>query len=422
MSSLPSHRRLFRSFLSHAHVDKVVVDGLYDWLKNVAEVPVWYDAYNLAASSTIATELPDAISLSRSMIIVLSNAAISSGWVKEEYSAAIQERTEHKQYRIIPICIEKCEVPGFLRTIKYINLVEKKLDLESASEIIGGLYYDNKTLQFETTQDVYISRSWSPAEADLANHICRLLDKNGFRLVGDSDDQRDYDIERVKSLISSCGGLVAILPDRGQGKTSKFILQEIEIARNLKLPYMIVAEPTVNLSEDLAQIAIRISVDKLEENESNVKALQHAIEELGYSWRRLTQEPYVFYATDLDEEHARRNLIIKQAIQHITATRCVIGDKIPTSHIREAITERISQAFLVIADISNNNLNSCIEAGIAIGAKRPLVLLSSDSRPKPPFMLSNYQVFPYKDDLELLGIIHKIAFPYRRRILNSEVI
>lgn len=37
------------------------------------------------------------------------------------------------------------------------------------------------------------------------------------------------------------------------------------------------------------------------------------------------------------------------------------------------------------------------------------------------YMLSNQQVFPYANDVELLGIIHRITFPYRRRVLNSEV-
>jgi hypothetical protein len=36
-------------------------------------------------------------------------------------------------------------------------------------------------------------------------------------------------------------------------------------------------------------------------------------------------------------------------------------------------------------------------------------------------MLRDYEVSYYRDDAELLGIIHKLAFPYRRRVLNWEL-
>ena len=76
---------------------------------------------------------------------------------------------------------------------------------------------------------------------------------------------------------------------------------------------------------------------------------------------------------------------------------------------------------MVIADISEGNLNTCIEAGIALGTKRQLRLVAREPRDRKPYMLSNHQIFPYANDVELLGIIHRIAFPYRRRVLNSEL-
>lgn len=126
-----------------------------------------------------------------------------------------------------------------------------------------------------------------------------------------------------------------------------------------------------------------------------------------------------FLATSLDDE--QRNLNIKQAIQHITAMPCIIGDKLPESHIRELIAEQISKASLVIADISDDNINSCIEAGIAIGAGRPLRLIAHAPRGGVPFMLGNHEVFKYNDDAEMLAAIHRIAFPLRRRVINSEL-
>src|SRR5947209_7289971 len=228
--ALPSQRRLYRAFLSHAHVDKAIVDQLHTWLQEKAGMPIWYDSYNLPASASISTELARAIAQCRNMIIVLSKASVKSGWVEEEFNAAIGQRAKYKQYRIVPVLIEDCEIPGFLQTTKWIDLHNNTVDLSTAYNLITSLYYDDKALRLENIWDIYVSRSWRPKESALPDYICQMLDKAGFRLVGDSEDQPKYDSERVKSIIASCGGLVAILPDRAPGATSKYVIDEIKFA------------------------------------------------------------------------------------------------------------------------------------------------------------------------------------------------
>ena len=422
MSSQPD-RRLFYSFLSHAHANKEIVDHLYNWMARVAEISVWYDSYNLPPTAKIATVLSKAISQCRGIMVVLSKASVQSGWVEDEYSAAIIQRNQDKRFRILPVLIEECEVPGFLPNTKYIDMIGGVLSMRNASEIIAGLYYDDKALLLGNPRDVYVSRSWRQGESGylLADYLCNLLDKAGFRLVGDSEDQKDYDPERVRKLIASCGGLVAIVPNRGQGNTSKYIFPEIEMAQSLDLPCLVVSEPAVNLPGPLAGSAICISMDEIGASDVGNTTLQRGIDDLNDEWKRPIQESFIFYATDIDSSQKARNQVIKQAIQNITAVECKMGDEIRSSTVRETIARQISQASLVIADITGNNINSCIEAGMAVGANRPLALIGQGLRHQPPFMLGNYQMYPYDSDLEMLGIIHKLVFPFRRRIINSEV-
>ncbi|HEY3473810.1 MAG TPA: hypothetical protein VGK56_04320, partial [Anaerolineales bacterium] len=82
---------------------------------------------------------------------------------------------------------------------------------------------------------------------------------------------------------------------------------------------------------------------------------------------------------------------------------------------------RIRGAFMMVADITQENLNTCIEAGIAMGARRRLHLVARGPRQKPPFMFRDQQVWYYNNDVELLGIIHNLVRPYRRRIINYEL-
>lgn len=177
----------------------------------------------------------------------------------------------------------------------------------------------------------------------------------------------------------------------------------------------------MKLPASFTDSAIRISVAEIEADGPGNTALQRGIADFNDEWKRPRQESYIFYATNLDSAHKARNQVIKQAIQNITAVECKPGDEITSGTVRETIVKQISQASLVIADITDNNINSCIEAGMAVGANRALALLGQGLRHQPPFMLGNYQMYPYESDLEMLGIIHKLVFPFRRRIINAEV-
>ncbi len=129
MNAKPTHKRDFQAFLSHAHADKAIVDRLYAWLKDTAGIPVWYDAANLPTGTMIGTYLSEAITDCRSLIIVLSKASVQSGWVKEEYNAALGQRTQFPDFRIIPIRVEECEEPGFLQTTKWLDIQDGQVSI-----------------------------------------------------------------------------------------------------------------------------------------------------------------------------------------------------------------------------------------------------------------------------------------------------
>jgi len=419
MNELPVHKRKFHAFLSHAHADNKIVDNLNHWLNEVAGIPIWYDASNLQLGAQIATELPKAIAQCRAMILILSKSSVASGWVQEEYEAAMSQRTQFKEFRIIPVRIEECDIPGLLKTTKWIDLVNGDLHLETANKLLASLYYSNMEIEPEITKDIYVSRTWRESEAQLADHICLLLDKAGFRLIGDSEDQLGFEEgNRVRSIISSCGGLAAILPHRGEGTTSKYMLDEIKIARDLHLPTLIIADPSVQLPDDLAESVIPIQGNEIN-NVSEV--LQAGIEDLKEIWNKPNHPHYIFFATDLDPENYPRNQVIRQIIQRVTAMPGIFGENIRESEVQKVINEKISSALMMIADISDDNINTLIEAGIARGANKQFYLVASGPRRRPPFMFRDQQVWYYEDDIQLLGIIHKIVYPYRRRVLNNEL-
>lgn len=422
MVAVPIHKRKFHTFLSHAHADKAVVDKLYEWISNISGIPVWYDAHHLPVGATIATHLATAITQCRSLILVLSPSSIKSGWVKEEYEAAVGQRTQWKDFRIIPLRIEECEIPGFLQTTKWLEIPHGQGDAKTYGQFLADLYYDEIDLEFEKTRDIYVSRSWKESERPLADAVCQRFMQAGFRLIGDAQDQTQFSEERITSLLASCGGVVAILPDRGQGKTSSYILKELDLARQLHLPCCIVADPSVQLPESFANSAvIRITDSEIANGTLPAALLQAEIETLVDEWKQPSQPHFVFFGSDFAEEYKQRNQIVKQILQRVTAMPCAMGEDIREGNIQQVISDLISTATMMIADISEDNLNTCIEAGIARGAGTRFHLAARAPRRRPPFMFRDQQVWHYADDIELFGRIHRIAYPYRRRVLNWEL-
>jgi hypothetical protein len=98
-----------------------------------------------------------------------------------------------------------------------------------------------------------------------------------------------------------------------------------------------------------------------------------------------------------------------------------VGSEINEPQLESAIMKKICNAFLVIADLTDDNVNACIEAGMGLAAGTNVELLASGTARRPPFMLRSQQMLTYADEVEQLGVIHKIARRYRRRILNPEL-
>jgi len=427
------HKRHYHSFISHAYVDKEAVNKIYHWLSEIAGIDVWYDSIHLPPSTQLASVLPQIIVKCRSMILVLSKNSIKKGWVELEYNVAMTQRAAYKDnYRIIPVRIDDCEIPqefGFgISPTKWIDIPEGEITVETGNQLLAGLYGKPSLKSLESSRDIYISRSWRPNEMDLPDYMSKLFIKAGFRLIGDSEDQKEFDEQRVLSIMSSCGGVLAIVPDRGKGQTSKFIMDELELAKNFNLPSFVVAEPEVYIPDTATSQLFRYNCNKLRTLGGPEKEFCNKLFDIKEGWKSPKNPYYVVFCANLMETEkdtaitARaRNRIIKQTIERATAMPCFIGDDIREGNIQKIITEKIQNAFLVIADISEENLSTCIEAGIARGANCRYHLISKGPRRSPPFMFRDQQIWYYSDEKDMLGLVHKIVYPYRRRIVNDEI-
>jgi hypothetical protein len=86
------------------------------------------------------------------LIVVLSPAAVASGWVKKELRTALHQAIYGGRDAVIPILREACEIPPFLRDVKYLDIqadhdypvgLEKLVGKVTGGQaVLGGLPID----------------------------------------------------------------------------------------------------------------------------------------------------------------------------------------------------------------------------------------------------------------------------------------
>jgi len=110
-------------FISHSHQDKDFVDKLATHLiKHNAHV--WVDRWEIKVGESILNRVQNEIQGASAVLFVLSNASVQSEWCKKELSAGLIRELEEKAIIVLPVLLEKCAIPIFLKEKKYADFTE----------------------------------------------------------------------------------------------------------------------------------------------------------------------------------------------------------------------------------------------------------------------------------------------------------
>ena len=113
-------------FLTYAHSDKNAVRHLYDRMTR-NHLKVWLDEKELSPGQNWKHEIRQAILRSDVVLVCLSRQfSKQGGYRHEELKLAIERAKSlpENEIFIIPVRLEKCEVPERLRQWQYVNLFE----------------------------------------------------------------------------------------------------------------------------------------------------------------------------------------------------------------------------------------------------------------------------------------------------------
>ncbi len=105
-------------FISYSHADSDFVARLGAGLVQ-HNVHVWVDKWELNVGDSILNWVQRAIKESGALLVVLSKSSVASNWCNKELNAGLMRELEENRVLVLPVLIEDCEIPMFLREKMY---------------------------------------------------------------------------------------------------------------------------------------------------------------------------------------------------------------------------------------------------------------------------------------------------------------
>jgi len=105
-------------FISHSSRDNEFCDRLALNLVEY-EVEVWYDEWEIKVGDSLREKIASGIETNDYLAVVLSTASVDSDWVQLELNAALAKELAERKVFVLPLLIEDCELPTFLKDKKW---------------------------------------------------------------------------------------------------------------------------------------------------------------------------------------------------------------------------------------------------------------------------------------------------------------
>jgi hypothetical protein len=110
-------------FISYSHEDRQFAQRLANALHNAGE-EVWWDQWEVAPGDSLIRKIfEEGLANASAFVVILSPRSVNSRWVREELDVATVQRIEGVT-RLIPVMIEKTEIPTSLRSLLWLDMRE----------------------------------------------------------------------------------------------------------------------------------------------------------------------------------------------------------------------------------------------------------------------------------------------------------
>ena len=226
--------------------------------------------------------------------------------------------------------------------------------------------------------------------------------------------------------MDSCGAFVSIIPFRNEENASlesepyMYMLQEVDLARKLKLPMRVVVDPRVKCDMDLRHEWLRMDTNA----ESCPDEVARSITSLWADYEEPRRPHRILFSAHGKAPAALSGSLVRQTIERVTSMHTIACCDNPKSRSPASVERMIKESLVVLCDLSGADgqffdLDVSVQVGMALAVGANLEVLAARAADPSSFMLRDF--LTYANEAEQLAIIHKVMLPYRRRIINSEL-
>lgn len=154
-------------FISYSSLDSVFVDKLaVDLVKK--RIVVWLDKWAMQPGDSLLDKIQSGLTDSSFLLVVLSNNSVRSEWCKKEINSALMRELEEKKVIIIPVLLEQCTIPIFLKEKLYADFTkEYEIGFEALIRPLATLYSANMGRVEDTDRVTDFAVNWG---LDKINH------------------------------------------------------------------------------------------------------------------------------------------------------------------------------------------------------------------------------------------------------------
>lgn len=110
-------------FISYSHEDDKFALQLASQLVQ-HKTRIWIDKWELHVGDSLIDRIQNAIQDASALIVILSKASVASEWCKKELNVALIRELDEKRVVVLPVLIEDCEIPLFLRDKFYADFTK----------------------------------------------------------------------------------------------------------------------------------------------------------------------------------------------------------------------------------------------------------------------------------------------------------
>jgi len=128
----------FRVFISHNKKDKRIAEKVGGYLLS-KNIDVWFDKWDIYAGDSLSDGVSDGILKSNVFLLIASKNSMRSNWVHEELRVALSRRRTAKDFKIITLVIEDCELHPFLNDYAYIDYKNPRYFNRVMNELVNSI-------------------------------------------------------------------------------------------------------------------------------------------------------------------------------------------------------------------------------------------------------------------------------------------